>query len=285
MTVLLVFYGTWLLVRNLAGLYEVILFPRVPWDAGSRYAFLTLSRYAFVLMALWGGLTLLHLRWSSIQWILAAASVGLGFGLQEIVSNFVSGLILLVERPVSVGDFVAVGGQEGTITRITIRATTIQNLDNQTVIIPNKAFIAGQVTNWTLGDSYIRVIAPVGVAYGSDMELVKHLLGEVITEHPKVLRFPSPQILFRGFGESSLDWEVWFFVPSPRDRFTVVNDVLLRIDHAFREHHVQIPFPQRDLHVRSAASAIVSQLSGHAPASTPPAPVPDAVLSKSDTSS
>ena len=274
MVVLLIFTGIGILMRNLPGLYEVLLFPRVRWEAGFRYAFLTLSRYTLVLIALWWSLALLHLRWSNIQWILAAASVGLGFGLQEIVSNFVSGLILLIERPISVGDFVAVGGQEGTITRITIRATTIQNLDNQTVIIPNKAFIAGQVTNWTLGDSYIRVIATVGVAYGSDMELVKRLLTEVVVKHPRVLRYPSPQVLFRSFGESSLDWEVWFFVPSPRDRFAITNDVLLQIDHAFRENGVHIPFPQRDLHVRTTDAAVALRASDNAQSASPAMPLP-----------
>lgn len=263
--VLLILIGSAVLIRNLPGLCEVLLFPRLQWDAGLRYAFLTLSRYMVILVGLWWSLRLLHLRWSSIQWILAAASVGVGFGLQEIVSNFVSGLILLVERPISVGDFVAVGDQEGTITRITIRATTIQNLDNQTVIIPNKAFIAGQVINWTLGDPYVRVIAHVGVAYGSDMELVKRLLTEVVTQHPKVLRYPSPQVLFRAFGDSSLDWEAWFFVPTPRERFTVANDVLLQVDQAFRAHGVQIPFPQRDLHLRSADTTLVLRGSGNGP--------------------
>lgn len=280
MVVLLIFTGVGLLVRNLPGLYEVLLFPRVRWDAGFCYAFLTLSRYILVLVALWWSLTLLHLRWSNVQWILAAASVGLGFGLQEIVSNFVSGLILLIERPISVGDFVAVGGQEGTITRITIRATTIQNLDNQTVIIPNKEFIAGQVTNWTLGDSYVRVIAPVGVAYGSDMELVKRLLTEVLSNHPKVLRYPSPQVLFCGFGESSLDWQIWFFVPSPRDRFAITNDVLLQIDHAFRENNVHIPFPQRDLHLRSAETAVLLRPSDNAQSAFAPMPAPGQVPSE-----
>ncbi|GIX47258.1 MAG: hypothetical protein KatS3mg131_1469 [Candidatus Tectimicrobiota bacterium] len=273
--------GATLLVRNLPGLCEVLLFPRLQWDAGLRYAFLTLSRYAVVLAALWWSLAELHLRWSSIQWIIAAASVGLGFGLQEIVSNFVSGLILLIERPISVGDFVAVGGQEGTVTRITIRATTIQNLDNQTVIIPNKEFIAGQVINWTLGDTYVRVTLKVGVAYGSDMELVRRLLTDAVSTHPKVLRYPPPQVLFRGFGDSSLDWQVWFFVPTPRERFSVAHDVLLAIDRAFRQHGVQIPFPQRDLHLRSADVALAVRPLGNAhevspvvqtPAQQPPTP-------------
>jgi potassium efflux system protein len=262
-TTLLILTGVSLLLRNLPGLYEVALFPRVQWDPGFRYAFLTLTRYFLLLLALWWSLSFLHLRWSSIQWIVAAASVGLGFGLQEIVSNFVSGLILLVERPINVGDYVATGGQEGTVTRITIRATTMQNLDNQTVIIPNKEFIAGQVTNWTLRDAHVRVVIPVGVAYGSDLELVKRLLTQVVINHPKVLRYPAPEVLFRAFGESSLDWEVRCMVPTPRDRFTIPNDLLLQIDQVFREHGVEIPFPQRDLHLRSVDASIELHASGN----------------------
>jgi potassium efflux system protein len=274
LTALLIFTGLTLIVRNLPGLYEVALFPRVQWDAGFRYAFVTLSRYLLVLLGLWWGLAVLHLRWSSIQWIIAAASVGLGFGLQEIVSNFVSGLILLVERPISVGDYVTVGGQEGTVTRITIRATTIQNLDNQTVIIPNKEFIAGQVTNWTLGDTHVRTIVRVGVAYGSDLELVRRLLLEVVTNHPQILRYPVPEVLFSAFSESSLDWEVRFMVPNPRDRFRVINDVLLQIERAFREQSVEIPFPQRDLHLRSADVALELRPAGNGyPAAPDTAPL------------
>ena len=131
---------------------DAALFPRVRWDAGLRYTFLTLSRYVFIFLGLWWGLSTVHMNWSSIQWIVAAVSVGVGFGLQEIVSNFVSGLIILLERPIRVDDTVTVGDQTGTVKRITIRATAIQCADNQTVIIPNKEFIARMVTNWTLGD-------------------------------------------------------------------------------------------------------------------------------------
>jgi small-conductance mechanosensitive channel len=262
-TAALILTGTMVLLRNLPGLFEVAVFPRVRWDAGLCYVVLTLSRYLLLLIALWWSLAVLHLRWGSIQWIVAAASVGLGCGLQEIVSNFVSGLILLVERPISVGDFAGAGGQKGTVTRTTIRATTIQNLDNHTVIIPNKEFISGHVTNWTLSDTYVRVIVPVGVAYGSDIELVRRLLTAVVTTHPKVLRYPLPQVLFHAFGESALIWEVWIFVPSPRERFIIAKDLLLRIDALFQEHSVHIPFPQRDLHLRSADADLELRVPGN----------------------
>src|SRR5215468_4727028 len=167
-------------VRYLPGICAALLFPHVRWDAGVRYAFLTLGRYVLIFLALWWSLSVVHMNWSSIQWIVAAVSVGVGFGLQEIVSNFVSGLILLLERPISVDDIVTVGDQTGTVKRITIRATAIQSGDNQTVIIPNKEFIARMVTNWTLGDTYVRLALSVGVAYGSNMDLVQRLLTEIV---------------------------------------------------------------------------------------------------------
>ena len=248
---LLLFGSTLAILRNLPSLYEVTLFPRVHWDQGLRYAFLTLSRYGLLLVAIWVSLTLLHFRWSSIQWILAAVSVGLGFGLQEIVGNFVSGLILLTERPVSVGDFVTVGTQGGRVTRITIRATTVQNVNNQTVMIPNKSLITRDVINWTLGDTKIRVIVPISVAYGSDLDLVERLLTDVVSEHPKVLKDPPPDALFTACGESALEWTVRFVVPTPQDRLKTTHELLRQIAQKFHAHGVEIPFPQRDLHLRS----------------------------------
>ncbi len=256
---LLILAGMLLVTRNLPCLCEVCLFPHVPWDAGFRYAFLTLSRYLVVLVALWGSLTILHMNWSSIQWILAAASVGLGFGLQEIVSNFISGLILLVERPIRIGDIVTVGGESGTVTRITIRATFLQNRANQIVIVPNKAFITGQVTNSVLADAAMRIVVPIGVAYGSDLELVKHLLSEAAENHPRVQETERPVLVhFRGFGDSSLDWELRFFVPAPGNRLGTIHDILIEIDRTFREHGIEIPFPQRDVHVRTGETALAA---------------------------
>jgi len=238
---LLILAGGSLLMRHLAGICEAALFPRVRWDAGLRYTFLTLSRYVLLFLALWWSLSALHLNWSSIQWIVAAVSVGVGFGLQEIVSNFVSGLILLLERPIRVDDIVTVGNQTGTVKSITIRATAIQNADRQTVIIPNKEFIAHQVTNWTLGDTSVRLVLPVGVAYGSDMDLVKRLLTETVSSHPRVLTTPSPSVFLCAFGDNALQWEIWCFVPRPQDRLATANDLLLQIDQAFRQHGIAIP--------------------------------------------
>src|SRR5262249_49547135 len=259
----LILAGGSFLMRHLTGICEAALFPRVRWDAGLRYTFLTLSRYVLLFLALWWSLSALHLNWSSIQWIVAAVSVGVGFGLQEIVSNFVSGLILLLERPIRVDDIVTVGDQTGTVKSITIRATAIQNADNQTVIIPNKEFIAHRVTNWTLGDTHIRLALPVGVAYGSDMDLVKRLLTETVSTHPRVLTTPPPTVFLHALGEHAVQWEVSCFVPRPQDRPTTAHDLLLQIEQTFRQHGIAIPFPQQDIHVRSVDAALVIQPQGN----------------------
>ena len=255
----LILMGAGLFVRSLPSICDAALFPRVRWDAGLRYTFLTLSRYVFIFLGLWWGLSAVHMNWSSIQWIVAAVSVGVGFGLQEIVSNFVSGLILLLERPIRVDDIVTVGDQTGTVKRITIRATAIQNADNQTVIIPNKDFIAHRVTNWTLGDTYIRLALSVGVAYGSNMDLVKRLLTETVSSHPRVLTTPPPAIFLRTFGDHALQWEISCFVPRPQDRTATAHDLLLQIDQVFRQHAIVMPFPQQDVHLRSADATLVIQ--------------------------
>lgn len=255
-TALVIIAGSVVVMRYLPGLYEVAVFPRVQWDSGLRYTFLTLSRYTLFFLTVWWSLAVIHIHWSNIQWIVAAVSVGLGFGLQEIVGNFVSGLILLLERPIRVDDVVTVGDQQGMVKRITIRATAIQNWDNQTVIIPNKEFIVGRVTNWTLGDTHVRLVIPVGVAYGSDLDLVQRLLADIVNEHPKVMPTPPPLILLRSLGDSALQWEIFCFVPRPQDRALTAHEILLRIDHLFRQHGVDIPFPQQDVHVRSVAAAM-----------------------------
>jgi potassium-dependent mechanosensitive channel len=248
-----------LFVRYLPSICDAVLFPRVRWDAGLRYTFLTLSRYVFIFLGLWWGLSTVHMNWSSIQWIVAAVSVGVGFGLQEIVSNFVSGLIILLERPIRVDDTVTVGDQTGTVKRITIRATAIQCADNQTVIIPNKEFIARMVTNWTLGDPHVRLVLSVRVAYGSNLDLVQRLLTETVGSHPRVLTTPPPAIFLRAFGDHALQWEISCFVPRPQDRTTTAHDLLLQIDQVFRQHAIAIPFPQQDVHLRSADATLVIQ--------------------------
>ena len=187
--------------------------------------------------------------------LFSALSVGIGFGLQNVVNNFVSGLILLFERPIKSGDWVSVGSTEGHVKKIRIRSTLIQTLDRADVIVPNSELISAQVTNWMLRDKIGRVKVAIGVAYGSDTALVKKLLLEVAQTHEDVLNAPGehkPTVTFQDFGASSLDFSLRVFIPDIERRFIVASDLRFAIDAIFRENNIEIPFPQRDLHLRSS---------------------------------
>jgi len=181
-----------------------------------------------------------------------AVAIGVGFGSQNIANNFISGLILLLERPIQVGQFVTVEDQNGTILKIGARATHIQRYDGVTMIVPNSKLLENTVSNWHMPDKRIRSIIGVGVAYGSDTALVKRVLESLLDDHARVLEAADNRVLFRGFGDSSLDFELHFWC-SPRsavDRWGIESDMRFRIDELFREHNITIPFPQRDLHIR-----------------------------------
>jgi len=189
----------------------------------------------------------------------AAMTVGLGFGLQEIFANFVSGLIILFERPVRVGDIVTVGGGTGTVTQIRMRATTITDSDRKELIIPNKKFITDEVINWTLSDPITRVVIRVGIAYGSDTQLAQRLLLRAARKHPLVVDEPEPSALFAGFGLSTLDFELRVFIPNREVYAAVLHDLNTAIDRSFRDAKVEIAFPQQDLHIRSLPASLVAQ--------------------------
>ena len=189
---------------------------------------------------------------SSLAIIAASLGVGVGFGLQNIINNFVSGIIILAERPISIGDRIDVAGVAGRVTKIQLRSTTVVTNDNITMIVPNADFISTTVTNWSHGDPKVRIRVPVGVAYGSDLKLLQRLLLEAAEEHPKALRDPSPVVLFTEFGDSSLNFElgVWTqeMTATPIHFTSQMNFI---IEQKLRENDIEIPFPQRDLHVRS----------------------------------
>lgn len=236
--------------RNLPGLIEVGLLSHTHIDAASRYAITSILRYAIVITGSLVGLGLLGMRWSQLQWMAAALTVGLGFGLQEIFANFVSGLILLFERPFRVGDVITVGELSGRVTRIRTRATTILDFDNKEIVVPNKNFITGQLINWTLSDTTTRVIIKVGVAYGSDPHEVEALLLRAARESDHVLSEPEPKCWFLAFGASSLDFELRVFVSTIADRLEVQHDLNTRITELFADNGIEIAFPQLDLHIR-----------------------------------
>ena len=187
--------------------------------------------------------------------IAGALSVGIGFGLQNIVNNFVSGLILLFERPIRRGDWIVAGNTEGFVKSINIRSTQIETFDHADVIVPNSELISQQVTNWMLADRYGRVVVPVGVSYDADPEQVRDILLGIAEAHPLVLKnhhtLPGPNVLFRQFGESSLDFELRFFITQVDQRLSTISQINFEIFRAFRREGIEIPFPQRDLHLRS----------------------------------
>jgi len=243
--------ATYVLARNIPGLLEIALLQRLPLDKGGRFAATTLARYVIVVVGTLAAFNAVGIGWTKVQWLVAAFSVGLGFGLQEIFANFVSGLILLFERPIRIGDTVTVGNVSGTVTRMEIRATTITDWDRKELIIPNKDFVTGQVINWTLSDPSLRVVIQVGVAYGSDTALVERVLLDVARAHPHVLDDPPPRVVFSGFGDSALNFELRTYIGTIDHIVAVRHELNKAIDAAFREAGIEIPFPQRDLHVRS----------------------------------
>lgn len=254
---LLVLLVTFTAGRNLPGLLEIGILQRLPLDAGARYAATTIIRYLIAVVGVVGAFSLAGISWSSVQWLVAAMSVGLGFGLQEIFANFVSGMILLFERPIRVGDTVTVNDVTGTVSRIRIRATTILDWNNKELIVPNRDFVTGNLVNWTLSNSHLRVIIPVGIAYGSDTELATKLLYEVAQGCPNVLKEPEPVVVFTLFGDSTLNFDLRCFVPTPQIYRRIPHELNMAIDKTFREHGIEIAFPQRDLHVRSIDERIL----------------------------
>lgn len=242
---------TFVAAKNLPGLLEISLPQRLPLDAGARYAITTLTRYVVVAIGVVLGFNTIGFNWSTIQWLVAALTVGLGFGLQEIFANFVSGLILLFERPIRVGDVVTIDDVTGVVSRIQTRATTVTNWDRKDFIVPNKEFITGRLLNWTRSDQINRIVINVGVAYGSDTERARQLIEQVLREHQEVLDDPKPLVTFEGFGDSTLDLVVRCYLAKLDNRLQTVHDLHTSIDQVFRKAHIEIAFPQRDIHIRS----------------------------------
>jgi len=231
------------LVRNLPGVIEITLQRRTSLDAGARFAFATLVKYTAAITGSTVVFTLLGIGWAKVQWLAAALTFGLGFGLQEIVANFVSGIILLVERPVRVGDVVTIGNLMGTVSRIQIRATTISLWDRSEMIVPNKEFITTKLVNWTLSDSKRRIEIPLRIAYGADLEQVKSLLISAAEAHPLVLDDPAPQALLLTFGDDAINFELRFVVDFGNG-IKAKDDVQMAIDRAFRENGIEFALPQ-----------------------------------------
>jgi potassium efflux system protein len=243
---------TFVAAKNAPGLLGIAVLRHLPLDAGGRYAFQTISQYLIVGIGIVSAFNIFGAQWSSIQWLVAALTLGLGFGLQEIVANFVSGLIMLFERPVRIGDWVTVGNTSGIVSRIKIRATTIVNWDQQELIVPNKEFITGRVLNWSLSSQVNRVIVSVGIAYGSDVKQALALLAEAAAEHEQVIEDPDPIATFEGFGDNGLTLFLRCYLDSLDYRLITISELHESINRKFEQAGIGIAFPQRDLHLETS---------------------------------
>lgn len=235
--------------RGLPALLEFILLQNKDTTLGGRYTATTLFRYVILAIGALLFFKIIGARWSQIQWLAAALTVGIGFGLQEIVANFISGLIILFERPIRVGDIVTVGSTTGIVTRIQIRATTITTWDRQELLVPNKAFITQELLNWTLSDQIVRIMIPVGIAYGSDVSKAMELLMEAAHEHDSVIESPEASVSFTSFDDNSLKLTLRAFISSVDNRIGVITDLHQAINRKFNESGISIAFPQRDVHL------------------------------------
>jgi potassium-dependent mechanosensitive channel len=239
------------LARNLPGLLEVLVLSRLKLAQGSAYATTTLLSYLIVAIGFVVTLSTLGVSWDKLQWLVAALSVGLGFGLQEIFANFISGLIILFERPVRIGDVVTIGNLSGTVSKIRIRATTITDFDRKEIIVPNKTFVTDQLVNWSLNDTVTRVIIKIGVAYETDLALARKLMLQAAMENPRVLRDPEPLLFFLTISASTFDYELRFHVRELGDRNASTDEILTRIALSFREHNVEMAFNQVEVMVKN----------------------------------
>lgn len=227
-------------------------------DAGVRYAIGSIVRYCVIVLGLLVILAKLGIPMDVVTIVAGSLGVGIGFGLQQVTSNFVSGLILLVERPIKVGDRIEVGGVNGEVVKIAPRATTIVTNDNIAMIVPNSSFITSTVVNWSYSDRNVRFKVPVGVSYASDPERVREVLLRVARENTGILNEPASDVLFDGFGDSSMNFTLRVWTNEYTDRPNILrSDLYFAICRAFRESGIEIPFPQRDLHIRSGDEALL----------------------------
>ncbi len=235
---------------NLPGFLEMAAFSHVQLERGTSYAITTTLRYAVILVGIIVTAQGLGLQWSQVQWLAAAVTLGIGFGLQEIFANFVSGLILLFERPVRIGDIVTVGDVSGVVSRIQIRATTIRDWDNRELILPNKELITGRFVNWTLSDSVTRIVCTVGIAYESDVRQAQAMLMDLARRHPAVLADPAPVVTFDSFGDSSVNLSLRVHVGRTDQRGSTLFDLNTSILEEFQKAGINIAYPQREVTVR-----------------------------------
>ena len=240
-----------ILSRILCRIFLKRVMDRMSLEEGTRYNLTRIAHYLIMLTGALVSFQFIGIDLSGLMMVFGLLSVGIGFGLQNITSNFISGLILLFERPIKVGDRITIGDTEGDVMEISMRSTTIRSLNNISIIVPNSEFVSSQVINWSHRDLKIRLDIDVGVSYGSDLEKVLNCLREVAAQNEEVLSKPRPDVLHLGFGDSSWNMRLRVWIANPKRHPVIRSAINCAIVTKFRENNIEIPFPQRDLHVRS----------------------------------
>lgn len=266
---IIIFVGTFIAVKSGTALLEILMSKSARIDAGSRQSFGLIGQYAIFMVGLFAGLNALGIGWKQFQWLAAAMTVGLSFGLKDIFANFVSGIIILFERPIRLGDTVTVGGNSGTVSRIRIRSTTITDFNRKELIIPNQTFLSTAITNWSLSDDIQRVIIEVGIGYGSNAKRAEELLLKIAADCELVLDTPAPSVYFSGFGADSLDFMLRVYV-SYNNVVKAPNQIRHEINRIFQEEGIEIPFAQRDTHLDTGAGPLDIRLVGDRPLDVKP---------------